>query len=321
MKIKNVKKNFKKDVNRNVAFLLIVIALLLFAMGVGNTIYSIYDCTTSAYADENGNTGGVYEDYNYNYLVPIPYSFHGGDYEGIALNSALTISMRKNSIVFGCDVAIGSFADFVYEESTLRTNHKQYFRCMAFGYNYVDLDLNLHNIVIGVITNIDVTSLNPEDYSSMEISQFTIGSEDGVRLLFNTGEYIFLTFYLNAGSDEGTILYGDLITPYTSTTYYRISLAEASISSIYESIDNAYHNGVTDGKAQANAELYNQGYLDGVNTAESGSFVDLVDAVFFGAGKFLVSLLSFEILGINFAPFFFGILGVLVLIFVLRLFV
>lgn len=315
----------KKNINRNMAYLLVFIAFLLLALGIGNTIYSVYDCTTTkkAYADDNGNSGGVFEDVSYNFLVPIPYTFQGGDYVGISLNTALTVSLRPGSIYFGCDVSVGSFADFVYEEKILQTNHETYFRAMAYGYNYVDLGLDLHNIVIGVVTNIDLPTLEPSDYTYVSILQNTDELGEGVKLDFHNGKYIFLKFYFNAGSDEGTVFVGEPLELVPNTAYYRISLGNASLASIETYIKNSYDEGYDDGyrfgSSQVNEMAYDRGYLAGVNTANSGTFLSLFDALFFSSGRFFTSLLNFEILGVNFLGFVTGLIGISVAVAVLRI--
>lgn len=85
--------------------------------------------------------------------------------------------------------------------------------------------------------------------------------------------------------------------------------------------NSQYAQGVQDGQASGYNNGYNQGYQKGLDTADSGNFVNAVSVVL-GAPVTVVSqFLNFEILGYNMLAFVSGLLTLMIIIKIIKMFV
>lgn len=140
---------------------------------------------------------------------------------------------------------------------------------------------------------------------------------------------IFVDFILENGDTHPVIIYfANPVAPFTSVyslnspidvRYPKLYSGDSILLDVSEIQNNAYQNGLRDGKLQANESEYQRGLQDGLDLAENATFYDLIDATFYGFGKFIYSMFSFDILGVNMYGFVITIVSVGLVAFILRL--
>lgn len=300
----------KKNINRNMAYLLIFIAFLLLAFGVGNTAYSIYDCTTSkkAYADEV--SGGSYTNTSYNYLVTLP-----------SLDSAYSIPSPIKITVESGLISITSYYyddDDIIKTFTATTAQGSPLFLPVMAYNYDDIQENLSAyVIVGIPDSVNLAYF--EEYTFLQYvgnGVFYLGANIQTR--------ITITFNMRtrpAGIPPTVDIFSQELSFLTAQPYI-IQLGDLPSYALEQLIDDTYSRGYDYGYdvgvSNANADAYQNGYLDGLNTADSGTFINLFDSLFYAMGRFLTSLLNFEILGINFFGLVSGLLTLALCIMILR---
>lgn len=301
----------KKNINRNMAFLLVFIALLLLAFGIGNTIYSVYDCTTTkkAYADEV--SGGSYTNTSYNYLVTLP-----------SLDSAYSIPSPVKITIESNLISITSYyydTDDNIKTFTATTAQGSPLFLPVMAYNYDDIQENLSAYVIVGI---------PDSVNLANFQEYTYLQHQGNGIFYlgaNIETRITITFYMRTRPDgiPPTVDTFSQELNFLPSSAYSIQLGDLPSYNLEQLLDDTYMSGYDagydTGRSQASSTAYDKGYRDGVNTAESGTFLSLFDALFFSSGRFFTSLLNFDILGVNFLGFVTGLIGISVAVAVLRL--
>lgn len=140
---------------------------------------------------------------------------------------------------------------------------------------------------------------------------------------------IFVDFILENGDSHPVIIYfANPVAPFTSVyslnspidvRYPKLYSGDSILLDVSNLIDNAYQDGLADGKLVGSDNSYQEGYADGLAVSSNSSFYDLVDALFYGFGKFIYSMFSFEILGVNMYGFIITIISVGIVAFILRL--
>lgn len=110
---------------------------------------------------------------------------------------------------------------------------------------------------------------------------------------------------------EGRVAYSNIL---------NLSLDFTSENSrLQDAYNNGYNQGFSAGESSASSSAYQAGYADGLAVSSNSSFYDLIDAAFYGFGKFIYSMFSFEILGVNMYGFIITIISVGIIAFILRL--
>lgn len=301
----------KKNINRNMAYLLVFIALLLFAFGVGNTIYSIYDCTTikKAYADEV--SGGSYTNTSYNYLVTLP-----------SLDSAYSI---PSPVKITVESGLISITSYYYDDDdniktfTATTAQGSPLFLPVMAYNGDDIQENLSAYVIVGI---------PDSVNLADFEEYVYMQHQGNGIFYlgaNLQTRITITFNMRTRPDgiPPTVDIFSQELNFLPSAPYSIQLGDLPSYKLQQLLDDTYTSGYDYGfdvgSASATDSAYQNGYLDGINTANSGTFINLFDSLFYSMGRFLSSLLNFEILGINFFGLVSGLLTLALCIIVLRL--
>lgn len=178
-----------------------------------------------------------------------------------------------------------------------------------------------------------IPSLNMTYYSFIiSSSSFCSSYSDDVISFLNTnyGQYYICSFVDTAGFRYNLafpIFYsGSLNSNYSDSLF--IESRYYSISSFSD--DFKYNKGYSDGLADNQQNIYNQGYLagriigygeghtDGVNDSNTYTFTGLIGAVIDVPVKTILGLLDFEILGVNLFGFAVGLISFSVLLFIIR---
>lgn len=244
------------------------------------------------------NYGGQYNTRNEN----VPYTY-GTDYvnfadfyESIKQRNGIDLSYIKLTFVFSGDYLYYYYPLYVYGAFV---NGTVYGSNGAFNFDTGLPDGVGTNMakddIIEIIPNTPETI--PADnfiYSYIEMTLYTARDLADFRLISPSGNY-------NVG--------------------YQVGYENGKEDGLYLGNVNEYNRGRKDGLLEGEVIGYESGYQEGLKTANNGSLVNMLGAIADVPVSVISDFLNFELLGLNMLSFFAGIVTLLLIVKVIKIFI
>lgn len=172
----------------------------------------------------------------------------------------------------------------------------------------------------GYYLNGNMTLMYADDTNYYSITSIPIhySNNNGTYTYTFTAEYDFSVFYINSFANSGS-----LETPFAtfSTLQINVQSYDSMAAQISDSYTNGYNKAVE--SYQPGTNNYNQIYLagkqEGVESASSYSFLGLISSVVDTPINAVLSMLDFDLLGINMKSFYLSLFTFCIVLFVIKL--
>lgn len=317
--------------NNKIAWFFIIFVLLGSALGIAGF------CVSVANAD---NQPGFYQIQGASDFDVI-YDFRAGNTISLAIQTykesgpyistfvfsssgnTVNVSTQRYNTVTSSAVAVYSYSFSVIPSDFL-----------VFHFAWDPVPQNGWRLRVGVDSLVFNTSATSDDYAQYTLTTLNIGDVVGNPALNNRAQYLYLLPFSGSVTSVSPVV----ATTWDSVQLYpsgRYIVSEPTITNFFinyivdnvdpkaldeflqQELQNSYNNGYSAGQNAG----YNTGYADGVNNAGEFTFMSLVDAIFFAPLKFLFNLLNFDLLGVNLLGLFTGLITVVVIITIVRIFI
>lgn len=221
---------------------------------------------------------------------------------GINDNDTSYINIATNNTVLNIS-GTSQYLIVTYEYNDI--NKQQALLTRATMTDYIDKIKKVYKIE---------TWINPLVINNPETNIYTIK----INVLTNENENQLITITCRSATNQIYPI-GSTKTPINDITILN-SQTDIDLNTYWQ---NAYNEGVKEGKVQGIEEGKTTGYAnglqDGLKQAQQGTFQNLMDAVFYAPVKALFGLLNFEVLGFNMWSIFIGLIGTLTALCILKL--
>lgn len=341
---KNKKKIFKRIGAIVVAFAVAIVAFSLPFLGKFDS--KINARNMIAYADETITTATEFNGSTYAFSVgaaikPVGYTSNVDGYG--FLNSSFDIFSNNGDITLKYNVYDFNFYYLRYNEPSIffRGNVGSPLSSPSYSFSY-DLIPNTLITVTPTLTSGSDFSLFytlrfsmdagfTPDIVSFRIYSETVGDFFSTYVIYtsSSGASLSIEFYsglngFNINLIPGCpIYYSDrtyfLVKDLTDNEYYNQGYANGSSAGYSSGYAEGEAAGYRDGYGVGNGVGYNNGYSDGVEAGGNYTFFSLISAVIDAPVQAFMGLFNFELLGVNLAGFFTGLLTLAFIVTVVRL--